>query len=81
MEDQQEELKKYKEELNKRKEVGENANKTFKEGKRLTAGVLFKAGVVRLGKTVLDFQKDAAAKKKQREHDAKLKAYKQIKKY
>ena len=39
------------------------------------AGIAFKAGILWLGKSVLDFQRDAVAKKKKQERDAKLKAY------
>ena len=47
-----------KEEMKSKKTVSEELKEAFKEGKRLSAGLAFKANTCRLGKTILELKKE-----------------------
>ena len=61
--------------MKKKQVVSENLKETLKEGKRITAGFIFKNGCSRLGKTVLEVQEERAAKKQVEEYNKGNKAY------
>ena len=51
-------LMERKEEMKSKKTVSEELKEAFKEGKRLSAGLAFKANTCRLGKTILELKKE-----------------------
>lgn len=58
-------LMQKKEEMKKKQTVGESLTECAKEGKRITAGLIFQSNTCRLGKTLLDIQEERMKKKKQ----------------
>ena len=68
-------LMKKKAEMKQKQLESEDIKEVIKQGKRISAGLAFKCNTVRLGKTILDIQKEKLRDKEQKVHNTAVKEY------